>query len=86
MIDEIWSNFTKLFGDIGSSRSGFHISCYDQDKRFGIIRCSHFSLKPLRAAMAIINKIDKIPILIHILTVSGTIKKLLNIFNLKAKT
>lgn len=72
----IWASALQLFGEVGTSR--FHIwipsNLYNEKRGIGIIRCSHDYVQDIRAALALIKKIDDEPVIIRTLGVTGTIK------------
>lgn len=79
----IWQNFNSLFGAVGSSQLGFYVTYFNEEKQFGIVRCSHKYLTAMRAVLAIMNRIEEKPVIFHVMKVSGTLKNLLKISQLK---
>jgi len=73
----IWNQLQRLYGELGMSRIGFWLTAYHPEKQSAIIRCQHTQVRPLRAALATIRQIDSTPLLIHVVGVSGSIKKAL---------
>jgi len=72
----IWRNFDLLYGAVGSSQLGFFVNYFNQEKQFGILRCSHKYLTALRAVLATLTHIEKNPVIFHVMKVSGTLKNL----------
>jgi len=75
-VDAAWNALLKLYGEYGASRSGLALIDYDMEKGFAVIRTAHTAVDMVRAALASITKILDKPVVIRILTVSGTIKAL----------
>jgi len=71
----IWEKLQELYGELGVSRIGFWLTAYHPEEKSAIIRCEHTQVRPLRAALAAILKIDSIPLIFHVIGVSGTIRK-----------
>jgi RNase P/RNase MRP subunit POP5 len=78
-IEYFWEIFTKIFGEIGSSRAGVYLNKFNEEKAFGILRCSNYSLDNVRTTFTMMSEIKKISILIHVMKISGTLKNLLQI-------
>ena len=75
-MDAVWSAVSKLYGEYGASGTGLTLIDYDMEKRFAVIRTAHTAVEMVRTALASITKIENMPVAIHILTVSGTIRSL----------
>jgi len=75
-MDAVWSAVSKLYGEYGASEAGLTLIDYDMEKRFAVIRTAHTAVEIVRTALASITKIENMPVAIHILTVSGTIRSL----------
>lgn len=65
-----------LYGVKGAAETDFRMIEYDEQRKRGIIRCSHDRLTETRAALAHITAINVAPAAIHVVTASGTIKTL----------
>ena len=74
--DAVWNAILKLFGEYGASQTHLALIEYNQEKRWGIIRCSHRTVEMVRAAVASITEINRKPVALHVLGVSGTLKAL----------
>ncbi|MCK5063226.1 MAG: ribonuclease P protein component 2 [Candidatus Aenigmarchaeota archaeon] len=76
VVKTIWSSLLQLFGEAGTSQ--FHVwipsNLYNDKQGIGIIRCSHDHVQDVRAALALVKKIEDTPVLIRTLGVTGTIK------------
>ncbi|MHA1123410.1 MAG: Rpp14/Pop5 family protein, partial [Candidatus Heimdallarchaeota archaeon] len=79
IIDNLWKQLSKLYGDVGSARIGLYMIEFNSEKSIGIVRCNQFSLLAVRAMMSTINDLEKTKIVFHVLKVSGTLKNLLEI-------
>jgi RNase P/RNase MRP subunit POP5 len=76
LTDVIWDAVTQLFGEYGASKIGLSIIEYRREEKMLILRCFHNSLDILRAAIAFITKIEDVPVTLHLINVSGTLKAL----------
>ncbi|HUT82031.1 MAG TPA: Rpp14/Pop5 family protein [Candidatus Bathyarchaeia archaeon] len=85
LLETFWSAYTSLFGAVGSSRAGVYLSYYNNEENYGILRCSNYSINSVRATLTLISKINDLPVLIHVLKTSGTIKNLKDIARKKQK-
>ncbi len=71
----IWQQLQELYGELGVSQIGFWLTSYHPEEKSAIIRCQHTQVRPLRAALATIMQINSIPLLLHVVGISGTIRK-----------
>lgn len=76
LMDAVWNAVLKLYGEYGASRSGLKLIGYDAEKGLAVIRTLHTTVEMVRAALASITKIRDKPAVIHVLTISGTIRAL----------
>jgi len=74
--DAVWNAVLQLFGEYGASQTNLALIEYDQEKSWGIIRCSHRAVEMVRASIASVTEINEKPVAIHVLRVSGTLKAL----------
>jgi len=76
IINTIWHSILNLLGELGTSEADIWIikDSYDEDKQIGILRCSHTSVEQVRAALALIDRIGDIRVIVKVLGVSGSIK------------
>jgi RNase P/RNase MRP subunit POP5 len=77
LMDAVWSEVVKLYGEYGASRAGLAFIDYDVERKLAIVRVANTAVDMVRAALVSITKIGTKPIAIHVLTVSGTIKALI---------
>lgn len=73
----IWKRLQELYGELGVSSIGFWLTSYVPQKKSAIIRCEHLQVRPLRAALATITEINTKPLLLQVVGISGTIRKIL---------
>lgn len=85
VIDNLWKQFSKFFGEVGSSRIGLYLIEFNSEKSIGIIRCNQLSLSAVRAMMSTITFLEETKITFHVLKVSGTLKNLIGIQKKKSK-
>ncbi|MEM1565514.1 MAG: Rpp14/Pop5 family protein [Candidatus Bathyarchaeia archaeon] len=76
LMDAIWDAVLRLYGEYGASKTSLALIEYDVEKNLAIIRVAHAEIENIRAAIATITEVAAKPAAVHILTVSGTIKKL----------
>jgi ribonuclease P/MRP protein subunit POP5 len=74
--DAIWNAVLKLFGEYGTSQINLALIEYNQEKSWGIIRCSRRTVCMVRASIASVTEINEKSVAIHVLGVSGTLKAL----------
>ncbi|MGC8998120.1 MAG: Rpp14/Pop5 family protein [Candidatus Bathyarchaeia archaeon] len=75
-LDALWSAILRLYGEYGASKTGLALVDYDEEGGLAIIRVAHTELEKVRVAIATITDIMAKPVVIHVLTVSGTLKTL----------
>jgi len=75
-MDAVWSAVSRLFGEYGASQAGLSLIDYDGAEKIAIVRTSHVMLEMVRTALASISRVEKKPVAMHVLAVSGTIKTL----------
>lgn len=74
--NSIWHSLLNLLGELGASKSDIWIArdIYDEAKQIGIIRCSHDNVEQVRTALALIERIGDIRVVVKVLGISGSIK------------
>lgn len=83
----IWNTLNSLYGELGVSRIGFWLITYNQQSKSAIIRCQHDQVRPLRAALATLTRIDSTPLFFHVVGITGTIRKAVSLLpNLNAQS
>jgi len=73
-IRSIANEIIRIYGEYGASKAQFWLSYYEEKSKRGIIQCSHKTVDLIRVPLAAMTEIEKIPVLIHVLGISGTIK------------
>jgi ribonuclease P/MRP protein subunit POP5 len=73
--DGLWQQLQQLYGELGVSRIGFWLMMYDPESYASIIRCQHDQARVLRAALAAVTAIRGVPLLLHVVGMSGTINR-----------
>jgi RNase P/RNase MRP subunit POP5 len=76
VMDAIHVSVKRLFGEQGASKANIRLIKGLSEKECLVIRCSHFMLQQVRAAVASTVKINGTESAIHVLAVSGTLKAL----------
>ncbi len=76
LVNTIWHSILNCLGELGASESEVWIAkdTYDEKKQVGIIRCSHKNVEKVRTALALIQRIGDIRVVVKVLGVSGTMK------------
>ena len=69
----ILNSVTRLLGEVGASKTNIWLLEYSKGK--GLIRCSHTAVTNVVASVTTITEINDKRALLHVLGVSGTIKK-----------
>jgi RNase P/RNase MRP subunit POP5 len=72
----IQKSVLNLYGVEGLSRAEPKLIDFDEEDLSGILRCNHFQLDNVRAALAHVTNIEGTTAAIRVLNVSGTIKSL----------
>jgi ribonuclease P/MRP protein subunit POP5 len=76
LFQSVTESIVNLFGETGLSETAPRLIGYNEKKSIGILRCSRDSLEKLRAAIAMISRIDEEPVGVYVKAVSGTSKRL----------
>ena len=71
-VREIWSSAYSLFGDLGVSKMNLKVVRYNYP--YAVVRCTHTSVKMLRAVLGCVKEVKNQEICLQVLGVSGTIK------------
>lgn len=75
VIRAIWNSSLTFLGELGTSKSSLWLTEWDSAKGIGILKVNHKAVDKARAALALVKEINKKPCIIHVLGISGTIKK-----------
>ncbi len=76
-MDAVWGSVTKLYGEVGASRTSLALINLDASRKMAIVRTSLETLDCVRASLATVTSIAGRDAAVHVLSVSGTIKALL---------
>lgn len=76
LANSIWHSLLNLLGELGAAQADIWIvkDTYDESKQIGIIRCSHDNVEQVRAALALIERIGDVRVVVKVLGISGSIK------------
>jgi RNase P/RNase MRP subunit POP5 len=75
-MDAIWNAITRLYGEYGASRTGLTMIDYRTEEKLAVIRVTLSAIDMVRAAIASVTKIGNRHVVVHVLSVSGTLKAL----------
>jgi ribonuclease P/MRP protein subunit POP5 len=76
-MDAVWGSVTKLYGEVGASRTSLALINLDASCKLAIVRTSLETLDYVRASLATVTSVAGRDVAMHVLGVSGTIKALL---------
>jgi len=76
LINTIWHSVLNFLGEFGACEADLWVvrDVYDEKRQVGILRCSHTSVEHIRTALALVQRIGDVRVIIKVLGVSGTIK------------
>lgn len=74
---QLWHDCQRFLGDYGMSKTGLSIlpERFNPKTQRGIMRLSHTAQNTLKAALLFVQQIEKEPVIVRSIAVSGTIKK-----------
>ena len=72
----VWHSVLNFLGELGASKADTWIikNSFEEERQLGLIRCSHTHVENVRAALALIQRIGDVKVVIKVLGISGTIK------------
>lgn len=73
IVKEVMSSASSLLGDVTTSDCDIRVLGFENGK--GIIQCSHTKVKQTRASLAALTRINGKRATLHVLGVSGTVKR-----------
>lgn len=73
IVKEVMSSASSLLGDVITSDCDIRVLGFENGK--GIIQCSHTKVKQTRASLAALTRINGKRATLHVLGVSGTVKR-----------
>lgn len=71
----VWDIVFESIGTFGAAESAFWVIDFDEKSQTGIVRCTNKGLDTIRACLALLGNISNKKAFIHIIKVTGTIKK-----------
>ena len=76
LTNSIWHSLLNLLGELGSAEADLWVAknIYDEKRQIWVIRCSHDKVEQVRAALALIERIGDIRVIVKVLGISGSIK------------
>ena len=76
LVNSIWHSLLNLLGELGTSQADVWVArdIYDESKQIGIIRCAHDNVEQVRTALALIERIGDVRVIVKVLGISGSIK------------
>lgn len=74
IVSELRRSLLRLYGEYGLSLADIHPIEYGGS--YLVISCDHRMLQQVRSAVAYLDRISGIDVLLRVLSVSGTLKKL----------
>lgn len=76
IVNAMWHSIMNFAGELGASESRVWIlrNMWDPEKQLGLLRCEHNSVEEIRAALALVQRVGEMPIVIKVLGISGTAK------------
>jgi len=75
LLNTMWHSILNFLGESGAAETDLMVlkNVYEDKRQMGIIRCSHLSVEKVRAALALIQRIGDVRVVIKVLGVSGTV-------------
>ena len=72
----IWYSIMNFMGEKGASEADIWIikNTYEEERKIGLIKCSHTSVEDVRTALALVQKMGENRMIIRVLGISGTMK------------
>lgn len=71
----IWRTALQFLGELGVSRTSLRVVDFDEKKQKGVVKVNHRSVEEGRAVLALVREINKKEVTLHVLGVSGILKK-----------
>ena len=78
----LWKSIWRYFGMKEANKIGLWVLELNNEKNYGIIRCSHQTKEILITSLTLITEINHKKVIISPIKTSGTIKKIREISNL----
>ncbi len=75
VVKAVWNSVLQFLGELGASRTSLWVMEWDDKKKKGILKVNHKSVDEVRSALALVKEINRERVILHILGVSGTVKR-----------
>ena len=74
--NSMWYSILSFLGEKGTAEADVWIirNSYEEERKMGLIKCSHTSVEEVRTALALVKKIGENRVIIRVLGISGTMK------------
>lgn len=73
--EALWNSVKSLIGTSGAAEASFMIERFDEKNQTGLIRCTNEGLDRIRACLTLLHKVNNKKAYVHIIRITGTIKK-----------
>ncbi|MBR9682096.1 MAG: ribonuclease P protein component 2 [Candidatus Aenigmarchaeota archaeon] len=72
----IWYSVMNFMGERGAAEADVWVirNTYEDERKIGLIKCSHTSVEDVRTALALVQKMGENRLIIRVLGISGTMK------------
>lgn len=76
ILNAFWHSILNLCGELGTSKANiwFIKDTWDEVNQRGLIKCKNDSVEYVRSALALIERIGDVKVIVYTLGVSGTMK------------
>lgn len=71
----IWRSALQFLGELGASKLSLRLVEWDENNQKGILKVNHKGVQETRASLTLIKEIEKSKVILHVLIVSGILKK-----------
>lgn len=71
----LWNAVLENIGVFGAADTAFWVIDFDEERQQVIARCTPTGLDSVRASLTLLNRVNNKKALVHIIRVTGTIKK-----------
>ena len=75
VIKALWNNAFETIGVLGASETSFWVIDFDEKSQEGVIRTNNMNLEKIEGILGFLQRVNNKKGFIHILSVTGTIKK-----------
>ena len=76
LTNTIWHSLLNFLGELGTAEANVWIvkNVYNEAKQMGLVKCKHIAVEQVRTALALIQRIGDVRVVVKVLGVSGTLK------------